>query len=77
MQNTLLIDFAAGCAGTADGCRGNNVANINTSGYKADRSLFEEYLRLNATKTISPPATAGCLFVQDCATFHDFSAGPD
>src|SRR3977135_1066665 len=23
----------------------NNVANINTTGFKADRSLFEEYLR--------------------------------
>ena len=23
----------------------NNVANVNTNGYKADRSLFEEYLR--------------------------------
>ena len=23
----------------------NNIANINTSGFKADRSLFQEFLR--------------------------------
>ena len=26
----------------------NNIANVNTSGYKADKSLFEEYLNTPA-----------------------------
>jgi flagellar basal-body rod protein FlgF len=26
----------------------NNVANVNTSGYKADRSMFQEYLASGA-----------------------------
>ena len=26
----------------------NNVANVNTSGYKADKSLFEEFLNSGA-----------------------------
>ena len=37
----------------------NNVANVNTDGFKADNTLFEEYLNVAArTKTISSAATA-------------------
>ena len=54
----------------------NNVANINTTGFKADRSLFEEYLRSPAHEDNFARADRRVSFVQDRATFHDFAAGP-
>jgi flagellar basal-body rod protein FlgF/flagellar basal-body rod protein FlgG len=54
----------------------NNVANINTTGFKADRSLFEEYLRSPAREDNFVPSDRRVSFVQDRATFHDFSPGP-
>ena len=54
----------------------NNVANINTTGFKADRSLFEEYLRSPAHEDNFVPADRRVSFVHDRATFHDFAAGP-
>jgi flagellar basal-body rod protein FlgF/flagellar basal-body rod protein FlgG len=54
----------------------NNVANINTTGFKADRSLFEEYLRSPAHEDNFQRADRRVSFVQDRATFHDFSQGP-
>jgi flagellar basal-body rod protein FlgF len=54
----------------------NNVANINTTGFKADRSLFEEYLRSPAHEDNFVRADRRVSFVQDRATFHDFATGP-
>jgi flagellar basal-body rod protein FlgF len=54
----------------------NNVANINTTGFKADRSLFEEYLRSPAHEDNFMRADRRVSFVHDRATFHDFAAGP-
>src|SRR5256885_2578756 len=54
----------------------NNAANINTTGFKADRSLFEEYLRSPAHEDNFARADRRVSFVQDRATFHDFAAGP-
>jgi flagellar basal-body rod protein FlgF len=54
----------------------NNVANVNTTGFKADRSLFEEYLRSPAREDNFVPSDRRVSFVQDRGTFHDFSAGP-
>ena len=54
----------------------NNVANINTTGFKADRSLFEEYLRSPAHEDNFVRADRRVSFVHDRATFHDFAAGP-
>jgi flagellar basal-body rod protein FlgF/flagellar basal-body rod protein FlgG len=53
----------------------NNVANINTNGFKADRSLFEEYLRSPAHEDNFMRSDRRVSFVQDRATFHDFAAG--
>jgi len=53
----------------------NNVANINTNGFKADRSLFEEYLRSPAHEDNFQRSDRRVSFVQDRATFKDFSAG--
>jgi flagellar basal-body rod protein FlgF len=48
----------------------NNIANANTTGYKADRQLFQSYVnRLNV-----PGGQVA--FVHDRATYIDRSAGP-
>jgi flagellar basal-body rod protein FlgF len=48
----------------------NNVANASTSGFKADRQLFQSYVdRLNVPG-------GDIAFVQDRATYIDRSAGP-
>lgn len=53
----------------------NNVANLNTSGFKADRSLFVEYLSTPAHEDNFIGRDRRISFVQDRATFHDFSQG--
>jgi flagellar basal-body rod protein FlgF len=53
----------------------NNVANVNTSGFKADRSLFEEYLQSGAHEDNFASSDRRVSFVQDRGTFHDFAPG--
>ena len=54
----------------------NNVANVNTNGFKADRSLFQEFLTSDAREDGFRSGDRRVSFVQDRATFHDFGAGP-
>ena len=54
----------------------NNVANVNTTGYKADKSLFQEYLMPGAHEDNFSGRDNRISFVQDRATFHDFAQGP-
>jgi flagellar basal-body rod protein FlgF/flagellar basal-body rod protein FlgG len=51
----------------------NNIANMNTTGYKSDGSLFEEYLLGNAR---AGDTGARVSFVRDRGVFHDMSQGP-
>ena len=53
----------------------NNVANVNTNGFKGDRSLFEEYLKSGAHEDNFGGSDRRVSFVQDRASFHDFAAG--
>ena len=53
----------------------NNVANVNTTGFKTDRSLFEEYLRSPANEANFMRPDRRVSFVQDRGTFKDFSPG--
>jgi flagellar basal-body rod protein FlgF len=53
----------------------NNVANINTNGFKADRSLFEEFLTSRAHEDNFARGDRRISFVQDRGTFKDFSQG--
>ena len=53
----------------------NNVANVNTTGYKADRSLFEEFLTSRAHEDNFVGRDRRVSFVQDRGTFKDFAAG--
>src|SRR5437660_1505277 len=54
----------------------NNIANVNTSGYKADQSLFEEYLTSGAHEDNFVGRDRRVSYVQDRGTFHDFAQGP-
>jgi flagellar basal-body rod protein FlgF len=53
----------------------NNVANVNTTGYKADRSLFEEFLNSRAHEDNFVGRDRRVSFVQDRGTFKDFAQG--
>lgn len=53
----------------------NNMANINTSGFKAEQILFEEYVMPVASDRDFPRLDQPLSYVQDWATMHDLSAG--
>jgi flagellar basal-body rod protein FlgF len=53
----------------------NNIANINTNGFKADHMLFEEYLNSKAHEDNFKLADRRVSYVQDRGTFRDFSEG--
>lgn len=53
----------------------NNVANVNTTGYKADQSLFEEFLNSGAHEDNFIGSDRRVSFVQDRASFHDMTQG--
>jgi flagellar basal-body rod protein FlgF len=53
----------------------NNVANVNTSGYKADKSLFQEYLTSGAHEDNFSGRDRRVSYVIDRATWHDFAQG--
>jgi flagellar basal-body rod protein FlgF len=74
MQNALLIGLSRQVAlGRELDVVANNIANLNTTGFKADGAVFEEYL--------GPTARAGngsdnrVSFVRDRATWTDMSQG--
>ena len=77
MENTLLIGLSRQMMLERQmDVVANNVANVNTNGYKADRSLFEEYLMPVAHEDNFVGGDRRLSFVQDRATFHDFAGGP-
>jgi flagellar basal-body rod protein FlgF len=76
MQNTLLIGLSrqATLERQLD-VVANNVANVNTAGFKADRSLFQEFLMPGAHEDNFVGGDRRLSYVQDRATFHDFAQG--
>jgi flagellar basal-body rod protein FlgF len=53
----------------------NNIANVNTNGYKNDQSLFEEYLGSGAHEDNFQAQDRRVSYVQDRGTFRDFTQG--
>ena len=53
----------------------NNIANVNTTGYKADQSLFEEFLTSGAHEDNFIGRDRRVSYVQDRGTYRDFSEG--
>jgi flagellar basal-body rod protein FlgF len=73
MDNTLLIGLSRQMALSRElDVVANNIANIDTVGYKADGSLFEQYLSSAARGAQGSPIA----FVRDRATWVDMSRGP-
>jgi flagellar basal-body rod protein FlgF len=53
----------------------NNVANVNTNGFKADHQLFEEFLTSGAHEDNFQGNDRRVSYVQDRGTYRDFSQG--
>jgi flagellar basal-body rod protein FlgF len=54
----------------------NNIANLNTTGYKKDGTIFHEYLSPVAREKRFAGGDQQMRFVHDRATWRDFSPGP-
>jgi flagellar basal-body rod protein FlgF len=76
MENTLLVGLSKQVALERQlDVIANNIANVNTSGFKAEKSIFEQYLRSNAREDNFIGADRQVSFVQDRATWHDLAQG--
>jgi flagellar basal-body rod protein FlgF len=76
MQNALLIGLSRQTLLERQlDVVANNVANVNTAGYKADSSLFEEYLTSGAHEDNFVGSDRRVSYVQDRATFRDLTQG--
>ncbi|WP_417582442.1 flagellar basal-body rod protein FlgF [Pelagibacterium sp.] len=53
----------------------NNLANINSTGFKAEAILFEEYVMPVAADRSFPNGSQQLSYVQDWATMHDLTSG--
>ena len=77
MENAVLIGLSRQVALSRElDVVANNIANINTTGFKADGSVFEEYLMPTARAEQFPGRDQRLSYVQDRATWLDFSQGP-
>jgi flagellar basal-body rod protein FlgF len=76
MQNALLIGLSRQTILERQlDVIANNVANVNTAGYKADNSLFEEHLTSGAHEDNFVGSDRRVSYVQDRGTFRDFTQG--
>ena len=77
MENTLLVGLSRQMTLERQiDVIANNVANVNTSGFKADRSLFQEFLNSGAHEDNFVGKDRRVSYVADGASFHDFTQGP-
>ena len=77
MQNALLVGLSRQVALSREmDVIANNLANMNTSGFKADGAVFEEYVSPTARANNFPTADSRISFVHDRATWMDLSQGP-
>lgn len=77
MENALLIGLSRQMALRRElDVVANNVANINTTGFKTDSTVFEEYLMPVASHDHFSGPDRRLSYVQDRATWHDMGQGP-
>jgi flagellar basal-body rod protein FlgF len=77
MQNALLVGLSRQVALARElDVVANNIANLNTAGFKSDSAVFEEYVSPTARfdNFLNPDRRVS--FVQDRATWIDLSQGP-
>ncbi|RTL50834.1 MAG: flagellar basal-body rod protein FlgF [Bradyrhizobiaceae bacterium] len=76
MKNTLLVALSRSMALERQmDVVANNVANVNTNGFKASNSLFEEFMKTGAHEDNFSASDRRISFVQDRSTMNDFSQG--
>jgi flagellar basal-body rod protein FlgF len=74
MENALLIGLSRQTALQRElDVVANNIANVNTTGFKADGAVFAEFLQPRANSELSSPGRMS--FVQDSMSWHDMSQG--
>ena len=77
MENNLLIGLSRQMTLQRElDVIANNMANLNTTGFKADGNVFEEYLMPVARSDRFTGADRLMSFVLDRATWHDLGQGP-
>jgi flagellar basal-body rod protein FlgF len=77
MENTLLIGLSRQMTLERQiDVISNNVANVNTNGFKADNSLFQEYLMPVARADNFVGRDRLLSYVQDTGSWRDLGAGP-
>jgi flagellar basal-body rod protein FlgF len=76
MENALLVGLARQATLERHlAVISNNLANVNTNGYKADQMQFEEYLNSNAHEDNFKGADRRVSYVQDRGTFRNLTEG--
>lgn len=76
MENALLIGLSRQMALRQHmDVLANNLANVNTSGYKRDSLLFEQYLMPVAEISDAAGKDARLTFVQNPSVYRDFKEG--
>jgi flagellar basal-body rod protein FlgF len=76
MENALLVGLSRQMALSHElDIIANNVANIDTTGYKADNAAFAEYIMPRASDGQFPGKDRHVSFVQDHSSWIDFSPG--
>src|SRR3974390_2928027 len=77
MENSALVGLSGQIALQRElDVIANNIANINTTGYKADASVFQEHLMPVARANQFRGSDRALSFVQDRATWINFNQGP-
>jgi flagellar basal-body rod protein FlgF/flagellar basal-body rod protein FlgG len=76
MENTGLIGLSRQIALHRElDVVANNIANMNTTGYKADSSVFHEFLMPVARASAFQGTDQRLSYVHDRATWHNFGTG--
>lgn len=76
MENALLVGLSRQVALQRQmDVVANNIANLNTTGFKSDGPLFEEYVRTSARENSFSARDSTVHFVNDRGIWHDMSQG--
>jgi flagellar basal-body rod protein FlgF/flagellar basal-body rod protein FlgG len=77
MENALLIGLSRQMSLRRElDVVSNNIANINTTGFKGGTAVFEEFMMPGARHNHFAHADRKMSYVQDRSTWHDLSQGP-
>jgi flagellar basal-body rod protein FlgF len=77
MENALLVGLSRQAALERQfDVVANNIANLNTTGFKSSSSVFQEFLTSGAHEDNFAAADARVRFVLDRASFRNFGQGP-